>query len=105
MARVGFGYRNITGAWNRPNNTVGPYCTPDVWYYDTVNENVWLCWTSAGNQPDPPWYPVSSGYPFEYQAYATWPEKALCAGYRSGSGKGSPFFKDVGPPRLSITIQ
>jgi hypothetical protein len=79
MATTGLGYRNITGAWNSPNNVPGPYSTPDTWYYDNTKQQIWLCWINVGASPNPPFYPTGLAYPIQFQAYPTWPNKgALC---------------------------
>jgi Lipase (class 3) len=47
MAQTGLGYKNITGAWNGPNNTPGPGAAPMDWWYNPSKEMVELQWKSA----------------------------------------------------------
>lgn len=46
MALNGLGYRNITGAWNGPNNVPGPGAAPMDWYYNPSVEMIELQWKS-----------------------------------------------------------
>lgn len=80
MAQVGIGYRNITGAWNGPNNTNGPYSAPARWVYDTTNEQIQLWWTTVGGTGQPPNFPPpAGGYDIRPQAAANWPmPNSLC---------------------------
>ena len=85
MAQAGLGFRNITGAWNGPQNTPGPFAAPMDWYYNPSLEMIELQWKSSqaggGILPIPnplpnplptsaPYYPNAS---LALQASSTWP--------------------------------
>lgn len=55
MGSMGLGFRSIAGAWNTAQNTPGGYSNPDIWAYDSANQQVQLWWlaTTRASVPAP----------------------------------------------------